>query len=424
MSRRIVLYVYLTTGVAGLVLAFLLATYPLPTSAGAWTLWLVFALLAALATYVPIQILEKTNIDVASIPTLAAVIVLSPALSACLAFLTGFVPRRGRRIVWIETIFNACQSALNTALAALVFHWMVGPDGNIFLPIFWLAVIAACLVYHLSNVLLVSIVASLQTGIPWLIMVRRILTTGVSSDLVMFSLAALTALVAILFPYGLVLVIVPAVLLLVVMARQSAMQRSLIKANQDLLLAYNETLLGWSNALELRDHETRGHTERVSQMVIDLVRRMGIPEDDLEYIRRGALLHDIGKIGVPDGILNKPGPLTMQDWVVMRCHPQNAYDLLKPISYLARSLDIPYCHHEHWDGSGYPRGLKGEEIPMAARIFTIIDVWDALTNERPYRPAWEAQKAVRYIHEQSGILFDPSVVAAFVAYLHENSLDC
>ena len=150
--------------------------------------------------------------------------------------------------------------------------------------------------------------------------------------------------------------------------------------------AYDTTIEGWSRALNLRDKETEGHTRRVTEMTLTLARRFGFTEEDLLHLRRGALLHDIGKMGVPDNILLKPEPLTEEEWIIMRKHPQYAYDLLKPIAFLGSALDIPYCHHEKWDGTGYPRGLRGEEIPLAARLFAVVDVWDALTSDRPYRP--------------------------------------
>ena len=136
-------------------------------------------------------------------------------------------------------------------------------------------------------------------------------------------------------------------------------------------------------------------------------------EDDLVYVRRGALLHDMGKLGIPDAILQKPDKLTDEEWKIMRMHPQFAYDMLSRVEYLKAALDIPYCHHEKWDGSGYPRGLKGEEIPVAARIFAVVDVWDALTSDRPYRPAWSKEDTLAYIREQSDKHFDPQVVELF-----------
>jgi putative two-component system response regulator len=191
------------------------------------------------------------------------------------------------------------------------------------------------------------------------------------------------------------------------------------QAHEQLLAAYDATIAGWSNALDLRDKETEGHSQRVTDLTEKLARMMGISETELVYLRRGALLHDIGKLGVPDAILLKPESLTDEEWVIMRKHPQYAYDMIHPIEYLRPSLDIPYCHHEKWDGSGYPRGLKGEEIPLAARIFAIVDVWDALTSDRPYRPGWSNQQALEHILGQSGKHFDPQVVELFKKMMDE-----
>jgi putative two-component system response regulator len=185
------------------------------------------------------------------------------------------------------------------------------------------------------------------------------------------------------------------------------------ETHSQLLSAYDATIEGWSRALDLRDKETEGHTQRVTILTEKLARLAGISNDDLINIRRGSLLHDIGKLGVPDSILHKPDKLTDEEWVIMRQHPQYAYNMIEPIEYLRPAWDIPYCHHEKWDGSGYPRGLKGEEIPLAARIFAIVDVWDAVTSDRPYRQAWDNQKALEYIGEQNGKHFDPHVVELF-----------
>lgn len=189
--------------------------------------------------------------------------------------------------------------------------------------------------------------------------------------------------------------------------------------NRELKGAIEATLSGWSRALELRDRETQGHSERVVRLTLALARRLGIQGSDLDDLRYGALLHDIGKIGIPDNILLKPGPLTEAEWQIMRQHPQTAYDLLKDIPFLKRAVEILYAHHERWDGSGYPRGLKGEEIPLGARIFAVVDVWDALTSERPYRPAWSPERARAYLQEQAGVLFDPRIVEAFLELLDE-----
>ena len=186
------------------------------------------------------------------------------------------------------------------------------------------------------------------------------------------------------------------------------------RSNDELTVAYDATIWGWSKALELRDQETQGHSERVVELTIHLARRMGVLESDLPLLRRGAILHDIGKMGVPDSILLKPGPLATEEGAIMRRHPEFAYQMLSAIPFLQEALDIPYCHHERWDGKGYPRGLKGEEIPLSARIFAVADVWDALVSDRPYRRAWAKEKAFEYISTQSGKSFDPSVVAEFM----------
>jgi PAS domain S-box-containing protein len=196
----------------------------------------------------------------------------------------------------------------------------------------------------------------------------------------------------------------------------SGLFENLQKSNADLTIAYDSTLEGWAKALELRDKETEGHTHRVTDMTSSLARSLNVSENEIMHIYRGALLHDIGKMGVPDSVVLKPGPLTPEEWEIMRRHPQYAFDLLSPIPFLKQSLDIPYCHHERWDGTGYPRKLKGNEIPLAARIFAVVDVWDALTSDRPYRSAWSGERAMEYIQQQSGSHFDPEVVKLFMNF--------
>jgi len=186
------------------------------------------------------------------------------------------------------------------------------------------------------------------------------------------------------------------------------------RSNTELRLAYDATILGWSHALDLRDRETEGHTQRVTKLTVQLAEAFGLSEEAVTHIRRGALLHDMGKMGVPDAILLKPGTLTDEEWLQMRRHPQYAYDMLAQIDYLKPALDIPYCHHEKWDGTGYPRGLKGEDIPLAARLFAVVDVWDALYYDRPYRKGWTVENTLAYIREQSGRHFDPGVVDIFL----------
>jgi len=193
----------------------------------------------------------------------------------------------------------------------------------------------------------------------------------------------------------------------------SELFESLEQSNMELKHAYDATIEGWSRALDLRDRETEGHTQRVAESTLKLAEAIGVEKESILHIRRGALLHDIGKMGVPDQILFKEGPLDASEWMIMRKHPVFAYEMLSPIKYLAPALDIPYCHHEKWDGTGYPRGLAGEQIPLAARIFAIADVWDALLSDRPYRRKWSKEDTRAYIQENSGTHFDPKIVEIF-----------
>jgi PAS domain S-box-containing protein len=194
----------------------------------------------------------------------------------------------------------------------------------------------------------------------------------------------------------------------------AALFEGLRRSNLELSLAYDATIVGWSMAMDLRDHETEGHSQRVTEMTLRLARAMGLDEAELVHVRRGALLHDIGKLGIPDTILLKPGDLTDEEWQVMRCHPTYAYEMLAPISFLRPALEIPYCHHEKWDGTGYPRGLKGEQIPLAARIFAAVDIWDALRYDRPYRKGWPEGRVCEHIASLADTHLDPIVVQAFL----------
>ncbi|MCL4257685.1 MAG: HD domain-containing protein [Anaerolineales bacterium] len=177
---------------------------------------------------------------------------------------------------------------------------------------------------------------------------------------------------------------------------------------------YERTLLGWAKALELRDQETEGHTQRVTRLAVELATRLGYNDSEVTDIRRGALLHDIGKLGVPDAILNKPGKLNDSEWRIMRRHPDYARDMLRPIVFLHSALPIPYAHHERWDGTGYPRRLKGTRIPAPARLFAVVDVWDALTSDRPYRKAWSPSRTAEFMSKQMGTHFDPHILPVFL----------
>lgn len=196
-------------------------------------------------------------------------------------------------------------------------------------------------------------------------------------------------------------------------------RENLAKAHEMLLGAYDATIQGWARALELRDKETEGHSQRVTILCERLARVCGVSNEQIVHIRRGALLHDIGKLGVPDSILHKPGKLTDSEWEIMHKHPQYAFDMLHPIDYLQPAVPIPLCHHEKWDGSGYPQGLKGEDIPLEARMFAIVDVWDALTSERPYRKAWTIEQSMEYLNAQAGKHFDAALLPLFTKIIEE-----
>lgn len=194
----------------------------------------------------------------------------------------------------------------------------------------------------------------------------------------------------------------------------SLLLESLDRRNAEITSAYNATIEGLSRALELRDRETEGHTRRVAELTLLLADKVNIPEEQRIHMERGALLHDVGKMGIPDDILRKPGKLTSQEWEIMKHHPLYAYNILSQIEYLKPALDIPLYHHEHWDGSGYPYGLSGEKIPLGARIFAVVDVYDALTSDRPYRLAWSKEQTLEYMESQSGLYFDPLILQAFL----------
>lgn len=196
----------------------------------------------------------------------------------------------------------------------------------------------------------------------------------------------------------------------------------LLKNNFDMKMAYDNTIEGWSRALDLRDKETEGHTQRVTEFTLKLASLSGIEEEELVHVRRGALLHDIGKMGIPDSILLKQDKLSDEEWVIMKKHPLYAYDLLSPIAYLRPALDIPYYHHEKWDGTGYPNGKKGEEIPLVARLFAVVDVWDALRSDRPYRQAWSEEKVYKHIRSLAGTHFDPKAVGLFFNCVNDSQM--
>ena len=187
-----------------------------------------------------------------------------------------------------------------------------------------------------------------------------------------------------------------------------------------ILKAYEATLEGWIRAVDLRDRETEGHSRRVVGLAVRLAEELGVCGERLVHIRRGALLHDVGKMALPDSVLRNPGELNEEEQTQMRRHPEHAWEMLKGVEFLRPALEIPLCHHERWDGTGYPRGLKGEEIPLAARLFAVVDVWDALRYDRAYRPGWPAGKVKEHLRAEAGRHFDPSVVPAFLRILERD----
>jgi HD-GYP domain-containing protein (c-di-GMP phosphodiesterase class II) len=200
----------------------------------------------------------------------------------------------------------------------------------------------------------------------------------------------------------------------------AVMFKDLQRSNVELGLAYDATIEGWVRTLDMRDKETEGHTRRVTEMTVRLASAVGIEKENIVNIRRGAILHDIGKVAIPDYILFKPGPLTAEEWKIMRQHPVIAADLLSPINHLSTALEIPRWHHEKWNGTGYPDGLRGDQIPFSARLFALADVYDALTSDRPYRKAWSKQDSLHYIEDQSGRYFDPKLVPEFLKMIKTN----
>jgi hypothetical protein len=212
-------------------------------------------------------------------------------------------------------------------------------------------------------------------------------------------------------------VVLSVIILLVQRERELLEQHHQVElraSREEMVQSYDDTLRGWAGALELREQEVQGHSWRVVDLTVDLARRMGVPESEIPSIRRGALLHDIGKMGIPDKILLKPGSLSEEEWQVMRQHTAYAARFLEGIPYLQPAMAIPCHHHERWDGSGYPDGLAGEQIPLPARIFAVVDSWDALLSDRPYRDAWPREHALRYIRDKAGMHFDPKVVEVFL----------
>lgn len=218
-------------------------------------------------------------------------------------------------------------------------------------------------------------------------------------------------------------ILIPIVILLIAAAAATyvvaaSMDRHMVmleRSESELRKNYDLTLDAWAKVLEYRDNETEGHSRRLAELSTNLARVLNLGEKEIVHIRRGALLHDIGKLAIPDSILLKPGLLTPEERKTMEQHPIFARQMLEQVSFLEPSIDVIYCHHERWDGKGYPQGLKGQQIPLSARIFTIVDQWDALRSDRPYRAAWTVEQTISYIRENAGVIYDPSLVESFLS---------
>jgi len=257
----------------------------------------------------------------------------------------------------------------------------------------------------------VKIPGSPQTRIVIVYLVVGTLWIYFSDRLIASSLSSPEAITAAQNVKGwLFILITAAMLYLLVQGHFQALKSK----HRQLVESYDQTIRGWIEVMDLRHHETRNHTERVTRMTVSFARLAGVAPDRLETIARGATLHDIGKIGIPDSILIKPGKLDSDEWHLMKTHPDVGRRLLEKISFLKPCIDIPWCHHEKWDGSGYPRGLRGKAIPLPARLFAIVDVWDALTHKRVYKDAWPEPDVLAHIRNQSGLHFDPELVEIFI----------
>jgi len=258
----------------------------------------------------------------------------------------------------------------------------------------------------------VKIPGSPQTRIVLVYLVVGVLWIYFSDRLIAVSLSSPEAITRAQSAKGWLFILITSVMLYLLVEQHF---RAMKKKHRELIKSYDQTIRGWIEVMDLRHHETRNHTERVTRMTVAFARLAGVEAERLGSIKRGATLHDIGKIGIPDSILIKPGRLDSDEWQLMKTHPDIGRRLLEKISFLQPCIDIPWCHHERWDGSGYPRGLRGKEIPLPARLFAIVDVWDALTHKRVYKDAWPEHNVLDHIRDQAGRHFDPQLVKAFIA---------
>ncbi|HEY9089061.1 MAG TPA: HD domain-containing phosphohydrolase [Anaerolineaceae bacterium] len=456
-------FIAVVTVVAIGVTAALLTQYTFPQTAREWVLLAVFTFLLVLSNSYSLPFSEKVNLQLSTIVIVAAILLFDPAEAVLIGATGKAISCVLRRKRFEQLAFNSSQVVIYTSASSLVLR-AISPETpwNPTALRDWIGVFGSSGLIMLINTLLTGSVVALETGKPLLITWKKIGRLCLTQDPAQISLGILSGLLVTVFPWALVLMGIPVGVLYETLRRQrdteeqrqrllnqnSALVVSLqdqtaqlqkvvgdlesaleanrkanlsleleiaqrVVAQRNLTAAYDDLLQGLTRALELRDQDTEGHSQRVTQLTVDLARQLGMPESEIGELWRGALLHDIGKIGIPDAILNNPGQLSADEVQVMHRHPIYAYELLRKIEYLRNSIDIPYCHHERWDGSGYPRGLRGEEIPLAARVFALADVWDALRSDRPYRRAWSDEEAWEHICAQSGKHFDPRVVEAF-----------
>jgi putative nucleotidyltransferase with HDIG domain len=327
------------------------------------------------------------------IPAIPETIVLFAAAALCIPAM--LLNQRGHYmpasvsatvIVLIAIVYNLYQGhgIHDSAVVAVPIFVMFGPllFGRRALPLFLVLGIAS-----------VALIAALEMGG----VINTAMRAGIP-DVVSLS----------------ILVLCSGVLVWVIMSNLEGNLERARRSEHNLRVAYDHTLEGWAKVLEYRDRETEGHSRRVVNLCMRLAKEWGFSGEDMEHIHRGALLHDIGKLALPDEILFKRGPLSPGEWNVMRRHVTFARDMLKDIAFLRPALHIPYGHHEHWDGTGYPQGLKGRQIPIEARIFAVVDTYEALSSPRPYRKAWPRRKTVAYIRANAGKLFDPDVAGVFL----------
>lgn len=456
-------FIAVVTVAAGIVIAALLTQYTLPQTLRDWVLLIVFTLMLVLTNFYSLHFSQKVNLQLSTIVIVAAILLFSPVN----AVLTGAVGKAIscvlRRKRTEQLAFNTSQVVLYTSAASLALH-AISPETP-WSPVdvrAWAGMLLGVTLMMLINTLLTGVVVASENHKSLLETWKQIGKLCITQDPVQISLGILSALLVNNYIWALLLLIIPVVMLYLTLRRNREVEEqrqrlldqnsglvvslqdqttqlqkavgdlgSALEANRNanlsleleiaqrvvaqrnLTAAYDDLLQGLVHALELRDQDTEGHSQRVTQLTVDLARALNMPEPEIGNIWRGALLHDIGKIGIPDAILNNPGQLSPDELLVMHRHPIYAYELLRKIEYLRVAIDIPYCHHERWDGTGYPRGLSGEEIPLAARVFAVADVWDALRSDRPYRGAWTDTEAWDYIRSQSGRHFDPRVVEAF-----------